>query len=141
MDPISILSALAGITSAGATVVASLYTLVQTVRNAPAEMKDIAREMSDLTCVLEHLHELASEGHRLQLVKPGLFRIVKSSVENIGKTQDEILGMIDDRSIIRRLRWKKSKPLLDQIQTHKLTICMQVSILSWGTAIKKHSSE
>lgn len=138
MDPLSVISGIAGISTAGATLVSSLYTLVQTVRHAPRHMREVAKEMASLTCTLEHLHEIISDGHAIASRR--YFHGIMSVVSSIRKTQDEILDMIEDQSIIRRLKWSKAKSLLADIHTHKSTVSMQVVILTLGI-VKKDATQ
>ena len=138
MDPLSVISGIAGISTAGATLVSSLYTLVQTVRHAPRHMREVAKEMASLTCTLEHLHEIISDGHAIASRR--YFHGIMSVVSSIRKTQDEILDMIETRSIMKRVRWINAKSLLAEIQTHKSTVSMQVVILTLGI-IKKDATQ
>lgn len=130
MDPLSLISGVAGVATAGTALVSSLYTLVETVRNAPRQMKDVAKEMTSLTCVLEYLVEIISDGH--QIATRQYLHGIRSMVKSIGNTQNEIMDMIDDRSIISRLRWRKSKTLLQDIRAHQSMVSMQVAILNLG---------
>ena len=43
MDPLSIISGIVGITTAGATLASVLYDIIHNIRDAPREMVDIAR--------------------------------------------------------------------------------------------------
>lgn len=135
MDPLSIIVSIVGIVEAGTTVASSLYTLVQTVRHAPKEMKAVAKEMQNLNLVLEHLLDILSNGGE-NLATSRYTRGVESAVKNIKKTQDKILGMIRDRSIVNRLRWQRAKTLLVDIEAHKNTISMQATILTLAVVTK-----
>ncbi|KAH6646386.1 hypothetical protein BKA67DRAFT_101014 [Truncatella angustata] len=135
MDPLSIISAVAGIATAGTALVSSLYTLVETVRNAPRQMRDVAKEMTSLTCVLEFLVEIISDGHKI--ATRHYLNGIKSVVKSIENTQNEIMDMIDDHSIINRLKWRKAKTLLEDIRAHQSTVSMQVAILNLGMLAKR----
>ncbi|OIW25736.1 hypothetical protein CONLIGDRAFT_708502 [Coniochaeta ligniaria NRRL 30616] len=139
MDPLSILAGVAGVATAGSTVVSALFTLFKSVRNAPKEMRDIAAEMSILTSLLEHLHETLTEGKHI--TKRRFLRDVKQVVRNIQATQRDIFAMIHDRSILSRLRWgRQAKRLLSDIEKHKVTINLQVSVLSLAVLQKTNTN-
>ena len=129
MDPISILASIAGVATAGTQVASALFSLVKAVRNAPREMRDIANEMTDLTCVLGHLHDILLAGHSFS--RPSYLGAIGAAINNVETTQQEIRGLIDDKSYRKRLMWgKASRALLNEIGKHKITINLQVSILS-----------
>ena len=75
MDPFSViglLSGLAGVPSAGASLSKTLYDTVSTVRGAPREMLSIAEGVADLPIVLDQLRRVLRDGkhvHRRNLRK------------------------------------------------------------------------
>lgn len=130
MDPLSIISGVAGIASAGTALVSSLYTLVKTVRNAPREMRDVAKEMTSLTSALEYLVEIISDGHSIATRQ--YLSGIKSVLGSIESTQNEIMDMIVDRSILSRWKWRRAKSLLEDVRAHQNMVSMQVAILNLG---------
>jgi len=137
MDPFSLLASVAGVATAGATVTGALYTLISTVRNAPKEMRQIAAEMSNLTSVLEHLRSILTEGKELKLTRPLFLRDVRHVIRNIRRTQEEIIDMINKRTILRRLKFVvNAKRLSSDMEKHKVTLTLQVNVLHLAISIR-----
>ncbi|KAM0355143.1 hypothetical protein ACHAPU_001004 [Fusarium lateritium] len=137
MDPVSIIASIAGITTAGVQISSTLFRLVKTYRNAPAEIRAMAIEMAGLTVTLEHLRDILDTGH--SFTKPLFFEGVKHVIKNIQSTQQEIHKMVDDQTILARFKWLKSRRLLSDIDKHKVTLTLQITILSAAVLVKSTS--
>ncbi|OBT64734.1 hypothetical protein VE03_05858 [Pseudogymnoascus sp. 23342-1-I1] len=112
MDPLSIISGIAGVATAGSVLSGALFNLISTIHSAPREMTDIARGICDLSLVL----------HRL-------LRAIKSAIRRIRHIHRDINGLIagDDgsNSVVRVLwvfRKSKAAALLARIESHKSTV-------------------
>ncbi|KAF5001169.1 hypothetical protein FGRMN_1193 [Fusarium graminum] len=134
MDPVSIIASIAGIATAGVQISNTLFRLVKTYRNAPTEIRAMAIEMAGLTVTLEHLRDILNTGH--SYTRPLFFEGVRHVIKNIQSTQQEIHKMIDDRTILARFKWLKSKRLLSDIDKHKVTLTLQITILSAAVLVK-----
>ncbi|KAF5581994.1 hypothetical protein FPCIR_9852 [Fusarium pseudocircinatum] len=134
MDPLSIIASIAGIASAGAQLSNTLFKLYKTVKNAPKEIQSVAIEMSGLTSTLEHLHDIIKSGQ--SYAKPQFCEAVRHVVKNIQMTQQEIDKMVADESILRRVKWLKAARLLSDIEKHKVTLTLQIAILSAAVLVK-----
>ncbi|OBS19055.1 hypothetical protein FPOA_10779 [Fusarium poae] len=137
MDPLSIIASIAGIATAGAQLSNTLFRVYKTVRHAPREIQAVAIEMSDLSITLEHLHEILETG-KLH-AKPSLFDAVRHVVKNIEATQQEIFKMVTDNTIIVRLKWLKAAKYLSEIDKQKVTLTLQITILSAAILVKSET--
>ncbi|KAF6522645.1 hypothetical protein HZS61_014173 [Fusarium oxysporum f. sp. conglutinans] len=134
MDPLSIIASIAGIASAGAQLSNTLFKLYNTVKNAPKEIQSVAIEMSGLTATLEHLRDIIRTGQ--SYAKPQFCDAVRHVVENIQLTQQEISKMVGDEGILRRVKWLKAARLLSDVDKHKVTLTLQIAILSAAVLVK-----
>ncbi|KAF5265737.1 hypothetical protein FOXYS1_3440 [Fusarium oxysporum] len=137
MDPLSIIASIAGIASAGAQLSNTLFRLYKTVRNAPKEIQSVAIEMSGLTVTLEHLCDIIRTGQ--SYAKPQFCDAVRHVVKNIQVTQQEVSEMATDESVLRRVKWRKAARLLSDIDKHKVTLTLQITILSAAVLVKSTS--
>ncbi|CAJ2503471.1 Uu.00g108650.m01.CDS01 [Anthostomella pinea] len=62
MDPLSIIAGIAGISQAGASLSRVLYDMISAARNAPKEMTDMARGISELSTILDELRRILRNG-------------------------------------------------------------------------------
>ncbi|KAF4950298.1 hypothetical protein FGADI_8281 [Fusarium gaditjirri] len=134
MDPLSIIASIAGIASAGAQLSNTLFKLYKTVKNAPKEIQSVAIEMSGLTSTLEHLRDIIRTGQ--SYAKPQFCEAVRHVIKNIQMTQQEIEKMVADESMLRRVKWLKAARLLSDIDKHKVTLTLQIAILSAAVLVK-----
>ncbi|KAM0194744.1 hypothetical protein ACHAPI_006744 [Fusarium lateritium] len=137
MDPLSIIASIAGIATAGVQLSKTLFHLTETYRKAPREIRSMAIEMSDLTVTLEHLRDILTTGHAY--TKPLFFEGVRNVIKNIQSTQLEIQHLakkVDDQPIFARFKWHKSTRLLSDIDKHKVTLTLQITILSAAVLVK-----
>ncbi|RKK26184.1 hypothetical protein BFJ66_g228 [Fusarium oxysporum f. sp. cepae] len=137
MDPLSIIASIAGIASAGAQLSNTLFRLYKTVRNAPKEIQSVAIEISGLTVTLEHLCDIIRTGQ--SYAKPQFCDAVRHVVKNIQVTQQEVSEMATDESVLRRVKWRKAARLLSDIDKHKVTLTLQITILSAAVLVKSTS--
>ncbi|TDZ40276.1 hypothetical protein C8035_v003629 [Colletotrichum spinosum] len=89
MDPLSIIASVAGIATAGSTVAGALFTLIRKLRHAPREMRQVAHEISDLSCLLDYLHDilkLSSNVINKRLLRASGFLAYITEMQQIGCT-------------------------------------------------------
>ncbi|KAF9773533.1 hypothetical protein IL306_008640 [Fusarium sp. DS 682] len=137
MDPLSIIASIAGIASAGAQLSNTLFRLYKTVRHARQEIQSVAIEMSGLTVTLEHLRDIITTGR--SYAKPQFCDAVRHVVKNIQTTQQEISKMVADESMFKRVKWRKAAKFLSDIEKHKVTLTLQITILSAAVLVKSTS--
>ncbi|KAF4443144.1 hypothetical protein F53441_11543 [Fusarium austroafricanum] len=138
MDPLSIIASIAGIASAGAQLSNTLFHLFKTVRNASRDIQSVAIEMSGLTVTLEHLADILKTGH--SYTKPAFFEGVRNVIKNIQATQRGITKMVTDNTVLARLKWLRAARLLSDIDKHKVTLTLQITILSAAVLVKSTNS-
>ncbi|KAI3587873.1 hypothetical protein IWW34DRAFT_797858 [Fusarium oxysporum f. sp. albedinis] len=117
-----------------ATIVSIRNCGVKLIKNAPKEIQSVAIEMSGLTATLEHLRDIIRTGQ--SYAKPQFCDAVRHVVENIQLTQQEISKMVGDEGILRRVKWLKAARLLSDIDKHKVTLTLQIAILSAAVLVK-----
>lgn len=100
-------------------------------------MRRVAKEMTNLTSVLEHLHEILSDCYTI--ASHNYLQGIESVIRGVQVAQDELFEMIENKSIFRRLRWAGAKRILADVEAHKNTISMQIVILTLA-AVKKNST-
>jgi hypothetical protein len=134
MDPLSIMSGVAGVATAGSMLSGALFNLISTIKGAPREMADIARGICDLTLVLRELRSVLREGKAIY--RDRLLRAIQSAVRRIRKIHKDINGLIagdDGPSPVVRILWvfRKSKAvvLLARIESHKSTVQLMVTTM------------
>jgi regulator of replication initiation timing len=140
MDPLSIIASIAGIATAGVQLSNTLIHLTRTYHKAPQEVQSMAIEMSGLTGTLEHLRDVLTTGHAY--TKPLFFEDIQNVIKNIQSTQQEIQNLaknVDDKRSFAKLKWHKSKRLLSDIDKHKVTLTLQITILSAAVLVKSTS--
>ncbi|KAH7192927.1 uncharacterized protein B0J16DRAFT_411571 [Fusarium flagelliforme] len=138
MDPLSIIAGVAGIATAGTQISRTLFHLIRAARNAPQEIERIASEMLCLTDTLEHLHDILKTGQ--SYTRPSYLDAISHVIKNIQATQDEISNMVADTTILAKLRWvKKAAGFLSDIEKHKVTLTLQISILSTAILVKSNT--
>ncbi|RKL21573.1 hypothetical protein BFJ68_g1885 [Fusarium oxysporum] len=93
--------------------------------------------MSGLTVTLEHLCDIIRTGQ--SYAKPQFCDAVRHVVKNIQVTQQEVSEMATDESVLRRVKWRKAARLLSDIDKHKVTLTLQITILSAAVLVKSTS--
>ncbi|PTD09459.1 hypothetical protein FCULG_00007432 [Fusarium culmorum] len=139
MDPLSIIASIAGIATAGAQLSSTLFRVYKTVRHAPREIQSVAIEMAGLSVTLEHLHDIFKTGQLY--TKPSFLDAVRHVVKNIEATQKEIFSMVNENTIIVRLKWLKAAKYLSEIDKQKVTLTLQITILSAAILVKSSKNE
>ncbi|KAI8628741.1 hypothetical protein F5Y19DRAFT_112493 [Xylariaceae sp. FL1651] len=139
MDPLSIIASIAGVSTAGVSLSRAIYDVISTVRNAPKEITDIARGLSDLSFILRELRRVLKDGKDIYRRK--LIRRVGSAVRRVGRVQDEIGRLLDGSGGLAKLKWifRKSKTmaLLYTIESHKTGINMILHTMMLAVQLKQ----
>ncbi|KAF0636588.1 hypothetical protein FPSE5266_09890 [Fusarium pseudograminearum] len=139
MDPLSIIASIAGIATAGAQLSSTLFRVHKTVRHAPREIQSVAIEMAGLSVTLEHLHDIFKTGQLY--TKPSFLEAVRHVIKNIEATQKEIFSMVNENTIIVRFKWLKAAKYLSEIDKQKVTLTLQITILSAAILVKSSKNE
>ena len=124
MDPLSIIGTVAGVATAGVSLVTVLFETLDTYRNAPKEIATIARGIQDLSLVLDQLVEVLSNGREIHTKL--LRRSVLAAVKQIDNVHDEVWDLIErGESGFGRVKWTfrktKMRDLVTRIEAHKST--------------------
>src|SRR5688572_7734964 len=135
MDPFSILAGVAGIAAAGGHLSAAIFSLIVAIHDAPKEMKDMARGVSELSLVLRELRRVLKDG--TGLYRPHLLRLVKASTRRIRGLLDEVQDLVDHSKglksavrVILLFRTKaRSAKLVGKIETLKGTVQLMATTM------------
>ncbi|KAK0713681.1 hypothetical protein B0T26DRAFT_677987 [Lasiosphaeria miniovina] len=142
MDPLSVLSGIAGVAAAGAALSSALFEIIESARDAPKDMATIARSIMDLSLVLSEMRRVLKRGR--WLYRDRLLRGILSTMRRIDGVHDEIHGLIAGDRRMARVLWafrRKSKTaaLLTQIESLKSTLQLMATTLT--LAIKQRQAQ
>ncbi|RBR15705.1 hypothetical protein FVER53590_13369 [Fusarium verticillioides] len=141
MDPLSIIASIAGIATAGASLSKAIYHFISSTRGASREMVDIARNISDLSCILSELRRVLQES--AELCSRKLLHRIKSATRRISAIHDDIYALMDNTRGFQTFRWslKRSEVQykLTLIESHKTAIQLMLNILILAVATRKEA--
>ena len=142
MDPLSIISGIAGVATAGSALASVLYNIIHNIRDAPREMVDIARGVRELSSILRELRRILKRGTKL--FKKSLFRGIVSVTRRIGDIHKDIDGLISENDgALARLKWvfrkAKATSLLGKIESHKSTVQLLSTIMLLAIQERNHT--
>ncbi|KAF5571023.1 hypothetical protein FPHYL_743 [Fusarium phyllophilum] len=141
MDPLSIIASIAGIATAGSSLSKTIYHFISSTRGASREMADIARNISDLSCILSELRRVLQES--ADLCSHKLLRQIKSVTRRISAIHDDIYALMDSTRGFQTFRWslKRSEVQykLTLIESHKTAIQLMLNILILAATTRKEA--
>ncbi|KAF5648943.1 hypothetical protein F52700_762 [Fusarium sp. NRRL 52700] len=141
MDPLSIIASIAGIATAGTSLSKAIYHFISSTRGASREMADIARNISDLSCILSELRRVLQES--ADICSPKLLRRIKSATRRISKIHDDIYALMENIRGFQNFRWslKRSEVQykLTLIESHKTAIQLMLNILILAATTRKEA--
>lgn len=124
-DPLSIIGSIVGIAVASAQLANKVHDFADKYRNAPAQMHDVAAEMSQLSSIFDLLANVLKEGSGTY--KPQVLSDANDMLNRVQKIQEEIMKLMKSNSGIRaRMKWVLSAgkvgELLDRIEALKSSL-------------------
>ncbi|KAI1037713.1 hypothetical protein LB503_009627 [Fusarium chuoi] len=141
MDPLSIIASIAGIATAGTSLSKAIYHFISSTRGASREMADIARNISDLSCILSELRRVLQDS--ADLCSRKLLRRIKSATRHISAIHDDIYALMDSIGGFQTFRWslKRSEVQykLTLIESHKTAIQLMLNILILAATTRKEA--
>ncbi|KAK2924971.1 hypothetical protein FoTM2_015249 [Fusarium oxysporum f. sp. vasinfectum] len=121
MDPLSIIASIAGIATAGTSLSKAIYYFISSTRGASREMVEIARNISDLSCILSELRHVLQES--ADLCSRKLLRRIKKGFQTF--------------------RWslKRSEVQykLTLIESHKTAIHLMLNVIILAATTRKEA--
>jgi len=139
MEPLSSLTAIAGVVTAGVKLSTSLYDLISSIRDAPKDMAEIARGISETAIVMQQIRRILRD--RRELFKRRLLRTIDSAVKRINEVQKEVRQLVDRCDGTARLLWVFRKStvalLLRKIEGHKSTINLVLHLMMLAIQIQE----
>ncbi|KAH8888070.1 hypothetical protein GQ53DRAFT_843805 [Thozetella sp. PMI_491] len=144
MDPLSLMASVAGVAQAGISLSSALFDLISALRSAPQDMAEMARGVSDLSLVLDHLTSVLGEGR--QIYRRKLLGALESAIQRIDGVHDEIWKLVDaGTGNMARVRWvfrrSKTAKLLFKIEAHKSTLQIMTTTLLLAVEQRKYQSD
>lgn len=122
---------IAGVAASAVQLSQALFTVAQTLKNAPQEIAEIAEEIQTLSGSLLTLDDFI-EAHQ-SLFKPALFQNTKSILSRYVQVDKELRMLIDTPSKLVRLKWcikrPKAKNLLKKVEAIKTALSLELSIV------------
>ncbi|EEU36698.1 uncharacterized protein NECHADRAFT_86503 [Fusarium vanettenii 77-13-4] len=145
MDPLSIIAGVAGIATAGVSLVEVLFDTIDSYQNAPKDIVSIARGVQDLSIILDQLKQVLIDGRNMHT--RWLLKSVASAIRQIEYVHAEVWGLIPrSGSGFERVKWTfrkgKVRDLMNKIETQKSTVqlvCTTLLLAIQQKKVTKHS--
>lgn len=124
------ISAIVGLLAAGAKVSGSIYTLIDTLKDAPNEFLALSNEVTDFQLILSRVIEVRESGElSVEDERPdGGFDIL---IERGKKTLQDV---------VNRIKWlrraKKAKKLKNSLQAQKSSLCSWIIVVMCSNGTK-----
>ncbi|KAG9189626.1 hypothetical protein G6011_06494 [Alternaria panax] len=130
-DPLSIIASAITVGASAAQLSLALFSVVQTLRNAPREIAEIAEEISLLAESLQTLADII-RAHQ-NLCKPALFKNTDAIILRCKQVDAEIKKLIDTPQKLAGLKWLINKPkakgLLKKVEGIKTALILELNIV------------
>lgn len=145
MDPLSIIAGVAGIATAGVSLVEVLFDTIDSYQNAPKDIVTVARGVQDLSIILDQLKQVLIDGRNMHT--RWLLKSVASAIRQIEYVHSEVWELIPRSSSgFERVKWTfrkgKIRDLLNKIETQKSTVqlvCTTLLLAIQQKKVTKHS--
>ena len=141
MDPLSIISSIAGIATAGTAVAKAIYEVISSAREASRELSEIARSIANLSRILRELGRVLKNSDQIWNRK--MLRCIKSTIRRISRIHDEIYELIHGTQGFASLKWRFKRSdvqsKLTRIESHKTGINLMLNILLLAGEQRKRS--
>ncbi|KAL1796413.1 hypothetical protein ACET3X_004953 [Alternaria dauci] len=130
-DPLSIIASAITVGASAAQLSLALFSVVQTLKNAPQEIAEIAEEISLLAESLQTLADII-RAHQA-LCKPTLFRNTQAIILRCKQVDAEIKKLIDTPQKLAGLKWLINKPkakgLLKKVEGIKTALILELNVV------------
>ena len=144
MDPLSVTAAIVGLLGAGAKISSSLWSFIDSVKDAPSLARDLLNEVDDIRSCLIQLQSLILDTNLETRSRPALIMAdhvvitLTSSVMNFSKLEkivDSVVVINETMNARRRVRWarkeQKMRVILNRLQNSKTSLSLMLNILTW----------
>jgi hypothetical protein len=141
-DPLSVVAGVTGVSVACAQIAHSVHTLCDKFRNAPRDVREIGRNMLDLSGILDSLGEILQRGKGSY--KPRLLRDTNAITKRLNRVIKQVDKLINRRPSFRgRMTWAlfdhtKTEELLRKIEALKSTLTMVLAVVQLALAQSTH---
>lgn len=131
-DPLSLVSAIVGLTAVGTKLFNQLYQFIESFRSAPSNVLSLARELEDLCSILTRLESTLNSGVRHEVLWLGLRDVLESCVKRFSQLEMLVKACGirggDGRFVRQWKKWrwtfqeKEVTALRIQLEAHKATL-------------------
>lgn len=140
-DPLSIATGVVGALAVAAEICSVLIKVINTVRDAPKQVRVVATEVSDVSWILSHLQSflLGTESHdksRTSLLKVDqLVTLVSSCVLTFSELKKILHELrVERMDLFNRIGWARKaiviNGLIQRLQNHKASLSLILNILN-----------
>jgi hypothetical protein len=144
-DPLSVIAGLTGVSVACAQIAHSVHTLCDRFRHAPHDIRDIGRNMSFLSGILDSLGEILQRGKGSY--KPRLLNDTNAIAKRLNRVIKEVDKLINRKPSFRgRMTWAlfdhvKTAELLRKIEALKSTLTIVLAVIHLAMAQGTHNDQ
>ncbi|PSN70253.1 hypothetical protein BS50DRAFT_619143 [Corynespora cassiicola Philippines] len=131
-EPLSLAASAITVAQTAANLSLALFKVAHTFKHAPAQISDIASEISTVSNTFTVLSDaIRSMKHQC---KPPLFREIQTTLERFHKIEAQLIKLTEKSSKLQRLRWffdgPRAENLLKKVEGIKSALTLIVSVLS-----------
>ncbi|KAF2741440.1 hypothetical protein EJ04DRAFT_571530 [Polyplosphaeria fusca] len=141
-DPVSIIASAITVAATAANLSKALFTIAETLKNAPRELAEIANDISILSQSLVSLTETI-EAHKA-LCKPDLYNHIDTILWRFKQVDEDLKKLTCSRRKLERLSWffkrPKAKDLLSKVESIKLSLILELNIVRLAADEVKRSA-
>jgi hypothetical protein len=102
-DPLSLMASIAGVATTGVAVSMSIYEMIRSLKTAPNEIKEMAKDLSILSAALRNLRRVMKDND--EVCKSRLKSDIKDALRHVRKLHSEVKRLLKrDYSGIRRVK-------------------------------------
>lgn len=136
------ISAIVGLLAAGAKVSGSIYTLIDTLKDAPNELLALSNELTDFQLILSRVIEVRESGELSvedEIPDGGFDILIERSKKILQDVENLVQEVIKQQcgkskgSQVNRIKWlrraKKAKKLKNSLQAQKSSLCSWIIVV------------
>lgn len=141
VEPISLIASAITVAGTGTQLASILFNVAQSLKNAPAEIAELADEVSTLSRSLMSLADTIETNQAL--CKPALFLQTESILCRFKLVEEELKELTKKRRTLERWRWvlrrPKAKVLMVKIESIKSALALELNIIQLAKEEVKRS--
>lgn len=140
MDPFSVISGVAGVATAAASLASYLHNLLSDIRDAPRDMRDMAGVVRELSDVLRELRGALRRGEGL--LRPKMYGSIDVTTARIKELQRDIRALVESSGVVSRVLWTlrskaRAERLVGRIDSLILGLLLKLKTMSLVIVIEQ----